>query len=424
LHALATLACTLALAVSAASAATRDLVLVDPSERQRIVDNGLPVGWVGASFLLAEWDDAVQVAARRAGVRFEILAHRLDADREVYIVEAADRRVALPEDPRLRVLHRAGRKWIVSLEAGRDLPWSTRELSVLRVPRRSRGSIPHAPAVAFDCGHDPLTADLLQRTDLASWRDWIEKLSGAEPVVVTGSEYEIRTRHSPDLFDDDPHAKAYDYTLEQLQSWHFGNNLEQHAYDGEGGATWKNLVVTLPGTTFPDEVVLLTGHLDSINQINPAVAPGANDNGTGVAALLEAARILRQFRFQRTIHIVWFTGEEQHLLGSEAFVEDYPVASFLGVVNLDMFGWDGDGDRCFEIHAGTLPDSQDVGSCFADSIESYGLNLSRDFLTWGATDRSDHASFWQVGVGAVEIAENFCQDGLPDGCAGQDANHG
>jgi leucyl aminopeptidase len=311
------------------------------------------------------------------------------------------------------------------MDAEEAARWTTAGYAGLRIPSEPRGWDPRAPSVAYDCSYDPLVDDLISGTDQAQWLEWIEKLSGVEPVTVAGTEYTVETRYSSPMFSGSPAAKAYDFALQQVQSWHYGaTRIEEHPFDVGGGQTWKNLILTLPGETFPDEIVLLTGHLDSINMSNLMDAPGANDNGTGDATLFEAARLLRQYRFGRTIKIVWFTGEEDGLLGSEAFVDDHPIDGFLGVVNLDMFGWDGDGDRCFEIHAGTLSQSQDVGNCFDDSLTTYGLGLARDYLTWGATNRSDHASFWQVNVGAIEISENFFNDGVPDGCSGQDANPG
>jgi leucyl aminopeptidase len=400
------------------------LVVVDDSERSRLERSRLPVIWKGSSFFLAVWDDDDRRAAQRASIRHTILVRDFDRGRSLYLFEVWDD-VEPPAAWGERVLWREGRKWVLEMDAEEAARWAGAGHAAVRIPDEPRGWDPRAPSVAYDCSYDPVVDDLIHQTDQAKWLDWIEKLSGEESVTVSGTEYLVETRYSSPMFSGAPTAKAYDFALQQAQSWHYGQDrLEEHAYDAGGGQTWKNLVLTLPGESFPDEIVLITGHLDSINMSDVMHAPGANDNGTGDATLFEAARLLRQYRFRRTIKIVWFTGEEDGLLGSEAYVDDHPTAGFLGVVNLDMFGWDGDGDRCFEIHAGTLPQSQDVGNCFDDSLTTYGLGLARDYLTWGATDRSDHASFWQVNVGAIEIAENFFNDGLPDGCVGQDANPG
>ncbi len=89
------------------------------------------------------------------------------------------------------------------------------------------------------------------------------------------------------------------------------------------------------------EVILVGAHLDTISE-NPGLsAPGANDNGSGIAAMLEALRILSGQSFSRQIVCVGFTGEEQGLIGSArcaavATQQRWPVEL---MVNLDMLGY-------------------------------------------------------------------------------------
>ena len=401
-----------------------DLVLVTHLERGVLEGSDLPVIWKGASFFLALWDAEQQSAAAQATVPFEVLAKEFDASRKLQLIEAHHDQ-APPEKWSGRVLWHEGRKWILEMDDREIEELDGTEFSHQPLARESRGWPSRAPSVAYDCSYDSLVDGLLGGTSQARWMDWIEKISGVENVLVDGSEYTIKSRYSSLMFAGSSIAKGYDFALQQAQSWNYDfAQLEEHSFTGTGGQTWKNLVLTIPGQTTPNELVLLTGHMDSINPSNTSDAPGANDNGTGTATLFEAARLMRQYRFERTIKIIFFTGEEQGLVGSGAWVDDHPTNNILGVVNLDMFGWDGDGDRCFEIHAGTMSASQDVADCYSASISSYGLGLLRDYLTTGATDRSDHASFWQVGVGAIEIAENFFNDNLSGGCVGQDNNPG
>lgn len=79
-----------------------------------------------------------------------------------------------------------------------------------------------------------------------------------------------------------------------------------------------NTVAEIPGTERPDEVVIIGGHLDSWD-----LGTGATDDGTGVAAVLEAARALQKLGLKpkRTIRFVLFSGEEQGLVGSRMYVE-------------------------------------------------------------------------------------------------------
>jgi Zn-dependent M28 family amino/carboxypeptidase len=268
------------------------------------------------------------------------------------------------------------------------------------------------------CGYHPIVAELLENTDLNRWLDWIEKLSGAEPVQFPGFVTFVQTRYTEAMFTGQPNARAYDYILTQVQNWYPHNNIKQQEYTFYD-ITAKNLILTLPGKIHPEEFVLLTAHLDD-TAWNSTIAPGANDNGTGSATLLEAARLIRQYQFDRTIQLVWFTGEEAGLVGSRAFVKRYPSIDFRGVINMDMFGWDGDGDRCFEIDSDSSDlISQNIGQCFADNTSAYDLNLKYEFASTG---RSDHVSFREAGVSAIGISENVTDNHLPDGCIGADRN--
>jgi hypothetical protein len=77
-----------------------------------------------------------------------------------------------------------------------------------------------------------------------------------------------------------------------------------------GGKEVRNLEVTIPGTRLPDEIVLIGAHYDSARQ-----SPAADDNGSGVAALLELARSLRTHPASRTIRCVFFVNEEPPFFG-------------------------------------------------------------------------------------------------------------
>ena len=81
-----------------------------------------------------------------------------------------------------------------------------------------------------------------------------------------------------------------------------------------------NVIADIPGTEKPDEYVIVGGHIDSWDG-----ATGTTDNGTGVATTLEAARILMKsgVRPKRTIRFMLWSGEEQGLLGSAAYVKSH-----------------------------------------------------------------------------------------------------
>jgi leucyl aminopeptidase len=282
------------------------------------------------------------------------------------------------------------------------------------------------------CPYDPEVAALIERLDQADWSTWIEILSGERPAAIGEEMVTIRTRWSESMFAGDPDARAYDFVYQQLLQWGLmpGETLIEHSYTpffAADSPTWKNLIVRLPGTDplLSQEEVLLTAHLDSTAYDAPEDrAPGADDNGSGVATLLEAVKVLKDIPFKRTITIIFFTGEEIGLKGSRAYVAHHYQAleNVVGVINLDMFGYDADNDRCFELHVGEMEASQWIGSCLTDTIAAYDLGIRYDYLIGEALGYSDHAAFWEVGVGAVEVLENFTTHDFADGCGEADKN--
>jgi len=108
--------------------------------------------------------------------------------------------------------------------------------------------------------------------------------------------------------------------------------------NGQSGET-ANVVALLKGTVNPELIYVVSSHYDSV-----AIGPGADDDSSGTAALLETARILAKHPQPATIIFASFTGEEAGLLGSREFVRR-AVADKLNVVgalNNDMIGWSND----------------------------------------------------------------------------------
>lgn len=172
---------------------------------------------------------------------------------------------------------------------------------------------------------------------------------------------------------------------------------------------WRNVVATKPGTVSPDEQVIICGHFDNRSQ-NPEVrATGADDNGSGTMAVLESARIFAAMNFEKTIKYCLWTGEEVGLLGSGAYAEDASANgdNIIGVFNYDMIAYDGNSDDVGELHCGTMTSSIALGDLTEDVIADYGLDIVTQFVTFGSTDRSDHASFWEFNFPAMLGIEDF-----------------
>ena len=123
------------------------------------------------------------------------------------------------------------------------------------------------------------------------------------------------------------------WIIGQYESWGYTDiELQEVNVFGETG---YNIIVTKTGTVHPDIFVVIDGHYDTIN------GPGANDNGSGTAILLELAEKLKNVATEYSIKFIHFTGEELGLIGSEKYVEDIAVPQNLDiklVLNIDQVG--------------------------------------------------------------------------------------
>ena len=109
----------------------------------------------------------------------------------------------------------------------------------------------------------------------------------------------------------------------------------------------SSVIATITGTTHPNEVVVIGGHLDSINGSNPTngTAPGADDDASGVASVTEIFRLAMAngYRPARTVKFMAYAGEEGGLYGSKAIATAYKASNVnvVGVLQLDMTNYKG-----------------------------------------------------------------------------------
>jgi carboxypeptidase Q len=128
-------------------------------------------------------------------------------------------------------------------------------------------------------------------------------------------------------------------SLRQCMGLSHGMRARIRMNNRSGKIKARNVVATLPGTSLPEEEIILCGHLDSWD-----LATGAIDNGIGSFTVMEIARMFEKLNIKtrRTIKFVTFMGEEQGLLGSRAMIEEMTKKGTLNklryVINLDMAG--------------------------------------------------------------------------------------
>ena len=106
------------------------------------------------------------------------------------------------------------------------------------------------------------------------------------------------------------------------------------------GETLCNVVGTIEGTTNPDQEYIVGAHFDSVNWEDPENgAPGADDNASGVALILEAARVLSAYESDYTIRFIAFDAEEGYGAGSGAYATEHVNDNILGMISCDMVSY-------------------------------------------------------------------------------------
>lgn len=184
------------------------------------------------------------------------------------------------------------------------------------------------------------------------------------------------------------------------------------------GRIYRNLIASLPGTS-PDAQVLVIAHYDTVPD-----CPGADDNASGVAGLLEAAGALAGHRFRNDLIFVAFALEEYGYPGSLHYVQQARArkATISGVFDLEMIGYTSPNQAAPPgVPAPAVGDfisvvanrrSQGLASLFKEganrcvpSLPVQGLIVEGNGEALPIVRRSDHAPFWDAGYPAVMITD-------------------
>lgn len=219
------------------------------------------------------------------------------------------------------------------------------------------------------------------------------------------------------------------YLVNQLQDFGFSPHLSSFE-------TGVNIWARKSGTDPDTGSILIAAHYDTVQN-----SPGADDNGTGLAVVLEIARLLANTQTPLTLEIAFFDQEENGLQGSFTFTsQPENIAHLKGVIILDMVGY-----ACHTSGCQTYPqglavnsllkaagvESPDKGEFLAVVGEAEHLELLKFFQKWNQSTRnktpkippivtvpvpfkglltpdvlrSDHAAFWYQGIPAVLITD-------------------
>ena len=222
----------------------------------------------------------------------------------------------------------------------------------------------------------------------------IREFSGEDATVVNGNPVTILNRES------NANDVAADYLVERLSS--LSNiTVSDIAYSING----RNIVATQLGKTNPNDIYIICAHYDTVNNYC------ADDNASGTAAILEVARILSTQCFDNTIIYAFWDEEEQGLLGAANYAAAASTNgdNILGVYNIDMMAYDGDGDNVFDIDVRNIAGSIALKDDLLAVLASSSLNLNVNVVDPG-TPLSDHKPFWDQGYSAMLVGESWANN--------------
>lgn len=238
---------------------------------------------------------------------------------------------------------------------------------------------------------DPFIQSLVDQVSLDSIRTTIQNLQ------------DFKTRYS-----FTPHCSlAADYLIDRFQK--YGLKVEADWYDN-GGYQQRNIVAMKSGTNNPKKEFIIGAHYDSHSRLDPwHNAPGADDNASGTAAVVECARILSQYDFDCTFKFIAFCGEEQWMIGSGHYAANAAATGqdIAAMINNDMIAYTSEGDQeDLEIISDYA--SEWLADVWVAVAQTYTKLLVTKTIDPNAP--SDHEPFWDYGFCAIECAEDEAEE--------------
>lgn len=243
---------------------------------------------------------------------------------------------------------------------------------------------------------DPTISAIINQANIDSLTCSVRELSGETGTIINGLQDTLASRH----VGTKGHQAAAQYLAQKLSG--YGLSVYVQPYSPSG----TNVYAVQAGTDFPEVAYIVCAHYDDNPSTGPA--PGADDNASGTAAVLETARILSRYTTSYTVVYALWDEEESGLVGSRFFAQQAfsRKDSILGVINLDMLGWDSNNDGLTEVHTKSTARSIELADTVLLVNQLYGIGLKPTLRNPGTT-ASDHASFWQKGYSAVLLIEAY-----------------
>ena len=233
--------------------------------------------------------------------------------------------------------------------------------------------------------------DLINAINLDSLTQTLQEFTGEITTNIGGNAVTILNRGQAN------NELAGDYLVEKFNAM---DNLTvtTQAFNTSG----LNVIATQLGKSNPNDIYIICAHYDSVANYC------ADDNASGTATVLEIARILSTQCLDNTLVYALWDEEEIGLKGADYYATqaNNNEDNILGVLNIDMMGYDGDDDDDFDIDVRPIANSLAMKDDLVGLLATYNFNLNVNVVNPGTT-ASDHSRFWNQGFSAVLVGESW-----------------
>jgi Zn-dependent M28 family amino/carboxypeptidase len=274
--------------------------------------------------------------------------------------------------------------------------------------------VPATSAIA-EVTYDPDVAMMIDDVTRAELEPVVNDLSGETQAIISGTPYTILTRASDSGESID---MAEQYVFEQLDSYGLDSVAYQN-YPGLGAvAGGSNVIGQVNGTTKASEIVVIGAHLDD-RPWGGGRAPGADDDASGVSAVLYLARAFADKTFERTIRFVLFGSEENAPWTTRRFGSGYYAyqakqagENIVAMIEADALAYNASRETPWIVEMHTRRPRRDKGggdaaiaSMWEDVIATYSIADLQPERYALSNRLSDHGSFWKWGYNAALLLE-------------------
>ena len=204
----------------------------------------------------------------------------------------------------------------------------------------------------------------------------LRQLSGDVPICTKSGCYTITNR----LDGSVGLHWAKDYIYQELVNFGYSPEIQDWSRSRYSD---QNIVTRKQGISSPNEEIYFVAHIDGVKPAGKGLFPAADDNASGVVDLLEVARVLSSYSFNRTIVFLFTTGEEQGTSGVRSYIDQLSqgeLSSIKYVINVDMVGYNADNDGGIELWYGGHPPSFALAQTLDETIKAYQLKLVPRFV--------------------------------------------